>query len=373
MSQADAIILRTSLVEWYRHNHRDLPWRREVSAYRTLVSELMLQQTRVDTVIPYFERFMARWPSLASFAAATEEEVLEAWQGLGYYRRARNLLKACRAAHELGGLPSTAEALIELPGIGPYTAGAIASIAFGEPVPAVDGNVERVLSRVDANDLDPKRAVGRRHFAARAGEITAPGVSSEVTQGLMELGATVCTPKAPRCEVCPWQAPCRARQEGDPLRYPTKRKKKPPTEESLIAVIARRGPHAFWARRPEEGLLAGLWEVPMVKVEGPPSLAAAAEQFVAQWASGVGEVVHLGTVVHVFSHRRWTIQVVEVQVDAASCPQSYTSSAWAEGHPDGVGVSTMAAKVWAAGRQPALVPLAADSDISFRSSRAAPV
>jgi A/G-specific adenine glycosylase len=260
-----------AIVEQYRRDKRDLPWRRTRDPYAIWVSEIMLQQTRVQTVIPYWERWMTRFPTVTDLASAPLDDVLAAWAGLGYYSRARNLWSGAREVTDRwrGALPRSASELQSVKGIGPYTAGAIASIAFGERTPLVDGNVARVLARVFAMTDDIKSTAGQRQLWARAGELMAalpatyaPG---ELNQGLMELGATVCAPQSPRCRVCPLSKRCIAAKTGrqDELPVVAARKK-----ESELPILARA---ALWleaagtivlARREPQGLFGGLWELP---------------------------------------------------------------------------------------------------------------
>jgi A/G-specific adenine glycosylase len=255
--------LRASLLRWYRANRRDLPWRRSRDPYAIWISETMLQQTRVETVIPYYERFLARFPSVDVLADADEDDVFSAWAGLGYYSRARNLHRASKQiANEHGGqLPRSAEALRALPGIGRYTAGALASIAFDAPEPIVDGNVVRVLTRLHGIREDTaSRAVMDRlwHEAALFARGESPG---DLNQALMELGALVCTPRAPRCPACPLVRSCDAHERGDAERLPIKTKKtKQLPIEAVCAAIERRG-KLLATRRPDKGLMAGMWEL----------------------------------------------------------------------------------------------------------------
>jgi len=353
VSTAPASALRDALVRWYRASARDLPWRHDVTPYRVLVSELMLQQTRVETVIPYFARFLERFPSLQDLASAELDEVLQHWQGLGYYRRARFLHAAARAAVAQGGLPSDPEGLRALPGIGAYTAGAVASIAHGVPAPAIDGNVQRVIARVDGLQDDPKKAAGRRAVEARVQAIQDATVASEVTQGLMELGATVCTPRSPDCGECPWAAPCVARATGQQEALPRTAKKKPPKPVSGVALVVVDDDRVLLGRRPE-GLLGGLWEPPWVQGEGLAAL-----------APRVGplpeDVVHAGQIVHVFTHRRLTLDVHVAPGDrqAPIGPVSfYEELAWDAGHGRSRPLSKLAHKILSVVRAPGL-PLAA--------------
>lgn len=347
---ADAIVLRERLVSWFRVNARVLPWRTDPQPYHVLLSELMLQQTRVETVLPYYARFLARWPTIEALAAAEHEEVLHAWAGLGYYRRARALHAAAQAAVAAGGLTGDVDALLRLPGIGPYTSGAIAAIAYGVPAAAVDGNVERVLTRVDGNAVDPASTAGKAWLRGRALALSAPGMASEVVQGLMELGATVCTPRAPACGRCPWGGLCAAQASGQPEALPNKQKKAPPKEVRGAAGLLWREGAVLMGRRPP-GLLGGLWEP--ISVEGddlPEALLVRA--FRERAGLEVRVVKRLGPVVHVFTHRRLALEVMEVEVVAQQPlggDGSYTGLAWITPGADTHALSRLAEKVVEAG------------------------
>lgn len=273
----EAARLRRRLRAWYRRHRRDLPWRRRGDAYGVWVSEVMLQQTRVETAGPYYERFLARFPTVTDLAAAGEDEVLKAWEGMGYYARARNLHRAARAVvgQRAGQLPDSYDGWIELPGVGPYTAAAVASIACDRPHPVLDGNVERVLCRLLRIEADPKRA-GVRAELVGAGERLLPRRGAgEVNQALMELGARVCTPRAPRCGQCPLSAWCRARAElPDPAQLPRRPSRRPRPHLVVTAGLIRRGQRLLLARRPPGGMLAGMWEFPGGKREPGESLRA---------------------------------------------------------------------------------------------------
>ncbi len=296
------------LLRWYDAHRRDLPWRRSRDPYAIWVSEVMLQQTRVETVVPAYERFLSRFPSLAALASASEEEVLAVWSGLGYYRRARLLWQAARRVDGSGGLPRTAAELALLPGFGPYTAAAVASIAFGEPALVIDGNVERVLSRQLALREDPRRGSGRAALRT-AGEALLdcerPGDSN---QALMELGATVCLPRAPRCPECPLRASCAALAGGTPESYPQPRPRRPSEQHLLAAVVVERGGRLLLARRPGGApYLAGMWELPNV-AGGRPAPAVAAElavRYGGRWRLGP----QLARVRHTITYRRFEVEV----------------------------------------------------------------
>lgn len=264
------------LLDWYRSVRRDLPWRRSRDPYHIWVSEIMLQQTRVETVIPYFNRFMEWFPTVEALAYAPEEQVLKAWEGLGYYSRARNLQAAAREVCELygGKVPDTKEGVAGLKGVGPYTAGAILSIAFNKPEPAVDGNVMRVLSRYLMLEEDIAKASTRVGIEKLAQALIPEGAAGDFNQALMELGATVCTPKAAHCLPCPVMEFCGARLAGRVEELPVKAKAKPPRpERRAVALVEGEGAHAgrvLVRQRPADGLLARLWELPHVQLPQAP-------------------------------------------------------------------------------------------------------
>jgi A/G-specific adenine glycosylase len=261
-------LLTEQLVHWFRGAARDLPWRRDRSPYRVWLSEVMLQQTRVAVVVDYFERFTARFPDVATLAAASEDDVLGLWSGLGYYSRGRNLHKAARVVVERwdGRFPSSREGLRSLPGIGDYTSAAVASLAFGAAEAVVDGNVYRVLMRLCADATAVDTAAGQQATTARASALVEATPSpAAVNEGLMELGALVCTPRAPTCGACPWRRSCRAHARGDPERFPVKAKK--PARRALriaAAVVVDERGRVWLERRTSRGLFGGLWEPPGV-------------------------------------------------------------------------------------------------------------
>jgi A/G-specific adenine glycosylase len=279
-----------------------------------LVSEVMLQQTRVETVERYYGPWLERFPDLATLAAADEESVLKAWEGLGYYRRARSLQQAARACREGpdGSVPSTYAGLRRLPGVGDYTAGAVASIAFGEPVPAVDGNVRRVLARL--HDVDRPRAAWLRTSAARLVDPDRPG---DWNQALMDLGATVCLPRAPRCETCPLARPCRARAAGTQEARPGREERSAARQTSFaLAVLHDPGLGlVLLQRRPSGGLLGGLWAFPEREVSGDDVEGAALAMAVALGAKRIGPPDRLAGYKHKFTHLHATYLPCVVPVD----------------------------------------------------------
>ena len=255
---------RGALLRWYRRARRDLPWRHTSDPYRVWISEAMLQQTRVETVIPYYHRFLDRFPDVAALAGAELDDVLGAWQGLGYYSRARNLKRAAEHVVECcgGELPDTADALRELPGVGRYTAGAVASIAFDRPEPIVDGNVARVLSRFHGLTEDPKSRAGQKRLWEEAERLVRGRSPGDLNQALMELGATVCTPRSPECPRCPVRADCVALRGGDPEALPAGGKRPKVRDITAVAALVERRGRVLAVRRPETGLLGGLWDLP---------------------------------------------------------------------------------------------------------------
>lgn len=293
------------LLAWYGAHARKLPWRAAPTPYRVWVSEIMLQQTRVEAVIPYYERFLDALPDLPALAAAPEDRLLKLWEGLGYYSRVRNMQKAAQAVVRAGGteLPGSYEQLLALPGIGPYTAGAVASIAFGIPVPAVDGNVLRVLARLLACGEDIALPQVKRAFEEVDAVLLPRDHPGDFNQAMMELGATVCLPNAaPRCMDCPVRAFCTAARAGNPLDYPYKSPKKPRVleERTVFVVVAEQ--RVLLRRRAGKGLLAGLWELP--NLAGRLS----AEEIgavLAGWGMSDAETRPLGDGKHIFSHIEW--------------------------------------------------------------------
>lgn len=299
------------LLNWYDHHKRDLPWRKERDPYKIWVSEIMLQQTQVDTVIPYYQRFVERFPTLEALARAEEEEVLKYWEGLGYYSRARNLHQAVKEVQATygGEVPKDPKTIAKLKGVGAYTAGAILSIAYNLPEPAVDGNVLRVLSRLLAIEQYVDSVKVRRLFEAIARRLIPEGRAGDFNQALMELGALVCTPKRPGCLTCPVLEVCRGFQEGKQEALPLKNRKKSVKTVSLVAGVVMHDDQVLIRRRPDSGLLAKLYEFPTVewKEEGPLDTLGAhlADTYQLQ----MGETEKWPSVQHVFSHLIWDVTV----------------------------------------------------------------
>src|SRR4051794_28541882 len=262
MRQAEA------LLTWFDQHRRDLPWRRTSDPYKIWLSEVMLQQTRVETVLPFYNRFLERFPTVEDLARAEVEDVLASWSGLGYYRRARQLHAAARRIAEAGSFPATVEGLLALPGVGAYTAAAVASIAFGVAAPVMDGNVERVLSRCLALAEDPRASGPRQRLLAAAAGLLDPRRPGDSNQALMELGATLCSPRRPKCLLCPLHPECRASREGDPELYPLPKAKRAGERHRLLVAVVEDARGVLLFRRPEDSsLLAGTWELPWVTLE----------------------------------------------------------------------------------------------------------
>jgi A/G-specific adenine glycosylase len=257
--------LARRVLHWYARHRRDLPWRATRDPYRIWVAEIMLQQTRVETVTPYYQRFLEQFPTVSELAAAPLDTVLKAWEGLGYYARARNLHRAAQHVVEdlQVHLPRSAKELVQLPGIGRYTAGAIASIAFGKDVVALDGNLRRVLCRLFGVDDDPSRSRTQRRLEALAHTIMPPGRAGDFNQALMDLSATICLPLNPRCLLCPLQEVCEARREGIQNELPIRRAGREVPHRDVTAGIIWKDEQSFLiSQRPVDSMLGGLWEFP---------------------------------------------------------------------------------------------------------------
>jgi A/G-specific adenine glycosylase len=304
--------IRRRLLSWYDAGHRRLPWRfpqGEADPYRVWLSEVMLQQTQVAVALPYYRRFVERWPTLGALAAAPDDEVLAAWAGLGYYARCRNLLAAARQAlARHGRLPDSLEALRRLPGLGPYTAGAVASIAFGIRAPALDGNAARVLMRLFLVEGGPAKAATGRRLRALAGDLVPARRPGDFNQALIDLGATVCRRRSPQCARCPLAAQCLARLAGRERDIPPARAGRGRGHLRLACAVARRRQAILLGRRDGRGLFAGLWELPAVEVRRREGGAAALRHGL-RALLGVGAEVgeELARVERTLTHRELSI------------------------------------------------------------------
>jgi len=314
LSRPDCLQLSERLLDWYATNRRDLPWRRTTDPYRIWVSEIMLQQTQVATVIPYYERFLRRFPTVVALAEAKRDEVLALWQGLGYYSRGRNLHAAARVVRDAHGgrVPDDPASLRALPGVGAYTAGAILSIAFDQDVPAIDGNVVRVLCRLFDYDRSPKTAAGKRFLADQSACLLPPGHARAYNQAMMELGATVCLPRSPSCATCPLGGACRAHALGVEEQRPVRPPRKGVPHQDWVAAVVEQRDGLLIVRRVSKGLLGGLWELPGGEVLSGESDGIALRRLLTQGlgveAGGaiVGE--HLAVVRHAYTHFRLTVR-----------------------------------------------------------------
>jgi len=292
------------LLSWYDREHRILPWRSDPQPYYVLLSELMLQQTRVAAALPYFKRFIAALPDIKSLADASEEQVMKLWEGLGYYSRARNLHKAAKIiAYELQGqIPSHYESLLKLPGIGEYTAGAVASIAFGRAVAAVDGNVMRVFLRLCGSDRDVTEPSAKVAVRMLSQELLPPDRAGDYNQALMELGAIICTPKSPKCESCPLKTACRGYALGIAETLPVRPPKAPRPVTEITVLLFKAEDCILLHKREEGGLLGGLWELPHI-LEATDPIEAAKRLGIP--ASAIQNVKQLPVKKHIFTHLEW--------------------------------------------------------------------
>jgi A/G-specific adenine glycosylase len=272
-----AALLRRNLLRWYDSHRRNLPWRRTRDPYRIWISEVMLQQTRVQAVLPYYRRFLRHFPDVRALATAPQEQLLACWSGLGYYSRARNLQKAAQILlrHHRGRFPADLPAALALPGVGRYTASAVLSIAYDLPVPVVDGNVARVLARVFALSADTRRAAGKARLEQLAASLLSRRRSGDFNQSLMELGAMVCLPQQPRCASCPIRRSCAAYTRGRVQSFPRVQPRPAPVLRNLVAVIVRNraGAYLLVRRPPHAARLASFWELPMWEVPAGNGLA----------------------------------------------------------------------------------------------------
>ncbi|MCB0218379.1 MAG: A/G-specific adenine glycosylase [Chrysiogenetes bacterium] len=332
-----AAAIARRLEAWFAGARREMPWREDRDPYRVWLSEIMLQQTRVATVIPYFEKFTAKFPRVEALAAADEQDVLSLWSGLGYYARARSLHKAAKVvANEFGGkFPESAEALRALPGVGPYTAGAIASIAFDEPAPAVDGNVVRVLSRLLAWQADTADPAARRAAEPLVTQILERGAPHVLTQAIMELGATLCLPANPACGACPLASICEAKKADKVARFPLAKARKKPKAVHLVALalLDSKG-RVLMQKREGQALFGGLWEIPHLEVATKKDHAAALKELAAlQGQKGAGAPAHRGQVSHALTHRKFTLDLYAAR--AARAVKASSGRKWIDPHDPG--------------------------------------
>ncbi len=339
-------MIADALLDWFRSNRRDLPWRGEPrNPYHVVVSEFMLQQTQVDRVVPRFESFVARFPDFAALAAAPPEEVVEEWSGLGYYRRAQRLHRLAGEVVERRGIPGTAAELEGLPGIGPYTAAAVASLAFGERVPVLDGNLIRVGSRYLATADDPRTAAGARKLHRWILSLMDGRPPAAVNEALMELGATVCTSSNPSCAACPLACGCRARAIGRQLQFPPPRRRRTAVELRWVAALCRRDDGRLLLRRVDEGpILNGLWLPPISELAAGEDPIAAARPLVAGFADVPGRAAN--AVRHSITHRR--IDVVPVLFECAGADGAVDGWRWVDPIDPGVPTSSLLQKLVAA-------------------------
>lgn len=309
------IEIQSNLLNWYQENKRDLPWRKSKDPYKVWVSEIMLQQTKVATVIPYYDRFMETFPTLQDLADADEQKVLKMWEGLGYYSRARNLHRAVKEVRDVyhGKVPDEPEQFGKLRGVGPYTKGAVLSIAFNKKIPAVDGNVMRVFSRWFTIYDDIARSKTRKKMEQYAMELIPEKAPGDFNQALMDLGATICTPTSPSCLFCPVQQSCQAFHEGVQDELPVKKKEKAPTPRDILFLAIEIEDGLLLEKRPNRGLLAGLWSLPTIEWNPNEDMKVKVEEYcrVFQTPFAIREI---GNLEHVFSHRHWKIKLLVVDL-----------------------------------------------------------
>lgn len=367
-----------ALLDWFHANRRDLPWRRQPEPYRVWLSEVMAQQTRIDTMLAYYALFLERWPTVQDLAAAPLADVLAAWSGLGYYSRARNLHAAAQQAAK-AGFPSTAEGLRALPGVGDYTAAAIASIAFGEDVALVDGNVERVLCRFHALREDPRQPKVKRQIVELAQRDLPAGQAGDYNQALMELGALLCLPRGPRCGQCPLATGCAARAEGLTEQLPNKPRIDKSKEIRGVCGALFAAGRVLMVRRPEGGLLGGLWELPGADLPADATVESEPEALISALSERLGLTVRCearaGFVRHIFTHRKLTLGVWTLSADhpRPEARSLYPEHRWVSAHQlKDLGLSTLARKALelvGVSEQPLL--FAAEAPASYAAKKAA--
>ncbi|TCS82580.1 A/G-specific adenine glycosylase [Tepidibacillus fermentans] len=318
------------LLRWFRQQKRDLPWRKDQDPYHIWVSEIMLQQTRVETAIPYYEKFIEQFPTVEDLAQAKEEEVLKAWEGLGYYSRARNLHQGVKEVREKygGKVPDDKEEILKIPGIGSYTAGAILSIAYGKKEPAVDGNVLRVFSRLLNSFEDISKMKTKKIIEEKVKELIPDHAASDFNQALMELGATVCTPKSPLCLLCPVMDFCEGRKEGNQDQLPVKAKKKGQKIVYRVGLIMQKEGKVAFVKRPSDGLLANMWELPSLESENPLSNQEWQEKIKEEFGIELTLNQPWMTIDHIFSHLKWKLVIYRVDDSQPLANISKQSKNW---------------------------------------------
>ncbi len=316
---------RKNLLAWYDANRRDMPWRNISDPYLIWLSEVMLQQTRVDQAEPYWRRFTERFPTVEQLAAASLDEVLACWEGLGYYSRARNLHKAARRIVETfgGRLPDEEQAILSLPGVGPYTAAAVLSIAYGKALPALDGNAIRVLTRVFRVGENPARTATRKRLRDLAADLMDPTRAGAFNQAVMELGANVCKPSAPKCNACPLRSVCAAAERGDPEAFPaTTPRKKTPHVDVAVAIVFDEAGRLLVCKRPEEAMLGGLWEFPGGRRKLGETLDAACRRAMREkWNVDVETHNLTHRIAHAYTHFRITVHAFRASI-ASGTPRA---------------------------------------------------
>ncbi|UCG15668.1 MAG: A/G-specific adenine glycosylase [Phycisphaerales bacterium] len=332
MSTPSTRSIRRSLIAWFRKHARDLPWRRTRHPYHVWLSEVMLQQTRMETALPYYRRFIKAFPTVRKLAAADDERVLKLWQGLGYYTRARNLHKAARIiVKEHGGrFPRTARQWSKLPGVGRSTAAAIASIAFDQRAAVLDGNVKRVLARLYGISASVDETATINTLWAIAEELVPPAAPGDFNQAVMEFGARICTPRRPQCEQCPLCGQCRAYAAGKQDALPVRRSKKPVPHYAIVAAAIRKNGRYLIARRPPRGMLGGLWEFPGGKIEdGETHEQALVREVREELGINVAVEEHIASIDHAYSHFSITLSLYRCRlVSGRVCRRYHTEVKW---------------------------------------------